>query len=119
MNCAQIRVFKEANQICLGGLLQSDDGRRLKADSGLKVLGDFADQALKWKLTDKQFGRLLVAADLAKRHGARAPTMGLLLDATGFGALPSSFIRELLARSLSPRRLTRNLLCACHDFICV
>ena len=47
MNSSQVGVLKERDKVSFGGFLQSTDGRRLEAQVGLEVLGDFADKSLK------------------------------------------------------------------------
>ena len=114
MDRAQVGVLEEADQVRLGGLLQGDDGRRLEAQVGLEVLGDLADQALEGQLADQQLSRLLVAADLAERHGARAVAVGLLDAAGGGGGLARSLGGELLAGCLASSGLASGLLGTSH-----
>ena len=64
----EVGVLEEADQVSLGGLLQGLYGRALEAQVRLEVLGDLAHQPLERQLADQQFGRLLVAADLAQCH---------------------------------------------------
>ena len=74
---AQVGVLEEMHQVGLGRLLQGQDGGALEAQVGLEVLGDLAHQALEGQLADEQLRGLLVLADLAQRHGARAVAVGL------------------------------------------
>ena len=111
---AQVGVLEEADQVCLGGLLQGNDSRRLEAQVGLEVLGDLSDQALEGQLADQQLGRLLVAADLAERNGARAVAVGLPGAAGGGGGLARRVYGELLAGRLSSGGLASGLLCTRH-----
>ena len=62
----------------LSSYLKCANGRRLKAQIGLEVLRDLADEALERQLADEQLGRLLVPADLTQRDGARAVAVRLL-----------------------------------------
>ena len=78
---AEVRVLKEADEVRLARLLQRGDGRRLEAQVGLEVLRDLAHEALERQLADQQLRRLLVAANLAQRHRARAEAVRLLLAA--------------------------------------
>lgn len=52
----EVRVFKEPNKIGFCCLLQREDGEGLKPKVCFVILGDFSDQALKWKLSDEQIG---------------------------------------------------------------
>lgn len=69
MDGSEISVFKEGNEVGLGGLLEGTDGRRLEAQVCLKVLGDFTNQALERQFADQELGRLLVTTDLTKGDG--------------------------------------------------
>ena len=75
---AQVGVLEQADQVSLGGLLKSHNGRRLEAEVGLEVLSDFTNQSLERKLSDQQFSRLLVTTDLPKSHSSGPITMRLL-----------------------------------------
>ena len=92
----KVRVLKERDEICLGSLLKSHDGRGLESevclkgsksapsssarrnDAHLEVLCNFTDEPLEGQLADKKLGRLLVTTDLAESDGTRAETMRLL-----------------------------------------
>jgi len=74
---AQVGVLEQANQVSLSGLLEGQDSRALEAEIGLEVLSDFSDQALEGQLADEQLRALLVATDLAERHGTRAVAVRL------------------------------------------
>lgn len=50
----QIGVFENGDKICFRSLLQRHQRSRLKARVSLDILGDFTDQALKWKLAQQQ-----------------------------------------------------------------
>jgi hypothetical protein len=67
---AQVGVLEEANQVSLAGLLEGHDGRRLKPQVGLEVLGDLTDQTLEWQLADQKLGRLLVTTDFTESDGS-------------------------------------------------
>ena len=61
----------------LSGLLKRQNCRALEAKICFEVLSDLANEALERQLADQKLGRFLVAADLAKRDGARAIAMRL------------------------------------------
>ena len=77
---AQVGVLEQADQVGLGGLLQRQQSHRLEAVVlvGLELLHDLAHEALERRLADEQLRALLVAADLAQRHGAWAVAVRLL-----------------------------------------
>ena len=83
---AEVNVLEEANEICLGRLLEGEDRCGLEAKVlqseisdrqcstpfyVFEVLGDLAHKALEGQLADEEVGGLAVAADLLERHGAR------------------------------------------------
>ena len=98
---AQVGVLEESDQVCLGGLLEGHDGRRLEAEIGLEVLGDLTDKSLEGQLADEQLSRLLVTTDLAKGNSTGSVSVGLLDSAGGWGRFTGGLGRQLLARSLS------------------
>ena len=67
---AEVGVLKEGSEVGLGGLLERHDGVGLEAEVRLEVLRHLTHQALEGQLADQQLRRLLVLADLAKRHSA-------------------------------------------------
>ena len=102
MDGAQVGVLEEADEVGLGGLLEGEDGGGLEAEVGLEVLGDLADEALEGELADEELGGLLVLADLTKRDGTGAVTVGLL-DAAGGGAdLRAALVASCLRGALPP-----------------
>lgn len=58
----------ERDKVSLGSLLEGHDGRRLEAEVGLEVLGDFTDQALEGELADEELGRLLCCKSAFAYH---------------------------------------------------
>ncbi|KAK7803281.1 hypothetical protein U0070_011462, partial [Myodes glareolus] len=115
VNGAQVGVLKQTHQVGLAGFLQRHDGRALEAQVGLEVLRDLAHQPLERQLADQQLGRLLVAPDLAQRHGAGPVAVGLLHAAGGRGALAGSLGGQLLARRLAAGGLASGLLGTSHS----
>merc|ERR1719342_1695757 len=61
----KIGVLKQTNKIGLTCFLKSHHSRTLESQIGLEILGDLSNEALEWKLTDQQFGGLLVTTDLS------------------------------------------------------
>ncbi len=66
MNGCQVGVLKEANQVSLSSLLQSEDCAGLETEVSLEVLGNLTNQALEGQLANEQLCGLLVLADLTK-----------------------------------------------------
>src|SRR5690554_177977 len=87
VNGSQVGVFKEGDEVSLGGLLEGTNGGRLEAKIGLEVLSNLTNKALERELTDQELSRLLVATDLTKSDGTGAVTMGLLDTSGGGGGL--------------------------------
>ena len=111
---AQVGVFKETDEVGLGGFLESKDGRALESEIGLEVLGDLTDETLERELADEQVGGLLVTTDLSESDSSRAVTVRLLDSTGGGGRLTSCLGGELLTRSLSSGGLTSGLLGTGH-----
>ena len=95
--------------------LEGADGRRLESKVRLEVLRDLADQPLEGQLPDQQFRRLLVSTNLTKSHGTRSVSMRLLDASRRRSRLACCLRRQLLARSLSSRRLAGCLLRSSHS----
>ena len=116
VNCAEVGVLKQANQVGLGGFLKGKDGGGLDPHvlaAAPKRLHDLPEQPLEGKLADEKIWGLLVLADLSQ--GNSAGTVSVLLGvAGGWGGLAGSLGHELLARSLASSRLASGLLGACH-----
>ena len=118
MDRAEVRVLEEADDVRLGRLLEREERGALEAY--VPVLRDLTDETLEGELADQELRRLLVAADLAERHRARAVAVRLLdisLDAAGRARLPRRLRGELLARGLAPGALARGLLRTSHFFV--
>lgn len=90
VNRAQVGILKQSHKVSLSGLLQSQDGSRLKAKIRLEVLGYLTDKALERCLADEEVGRLLVLSDFTESDGSGSITMGLLDTTSRGGRLASS-----------------------------
>ena len=70
MDGAQVGVLEQADEECLGGLLDGEDGGGLPskvfAVGGLEVRGDLAEEALEGALLDEEVDRLLELAAKVK-----------------------------------------------------
>ena len=116
MDCAEVGVLKQANQVGFGGFLKGKDGSGLDPQvlaAPPKRMHDLSDQPLEGKLANEKILGLLVLADLSQSHSA-GPVAVLLGVAGGWGRLAGGLGRKLLARSLAPSRLASGLLGACH-----
>ena len=87
VDCAQVGVLKETNQV---GLLEGHDGGALEPEVSLEILGNLTDQALDGQLADEELSRLLVAPDLTEGDCAWPVPVGLLDSAIGRGRLAGS-----------------------------
>ena len=65
---------------------------RLESEVGLEILSDFTDKALEWKLSDQEFGTLLVSSDFSQGDGSWLVSVGLLDTSCGWGRLASGFL---------------------------
>lgn len=110
LDCSQVGVFEQGDEVSLGGFLQGHNGRRLESQVGLEVLGDFSNQSLEGELSDQELGRLLVLSDFSESDGTGPVSVGLL-DTTGggLGGLSGGLGGELLSGSLTTSRLSCGL----------
>ena len=110
----EVGVLEEADQVGLGGFLESDDGGSLESEVVLEILGDLSDEPLERQLPDEKVGGLLVPPDLSESNGSRSvPTR--LLDSSGSrGALTGSLGGELLSRGFTSSGFTGGLLGSGH-----
>lgn len=115
---AQVGVFKETDQVCFAGFLESHDGRALETQVGLEILGDFTDQTLEGQFADQQLGALLVTTDFTESDGSRAVTMRFLYSSGGWRALTGGFGCQLLPRGLATGRFAGCLLGTGHSGVC-
>jgi hypothetical protein len=110
---AHVGVFHQANEISLGSLLKSENGRALKAKILADAGGNFAHKALEGQFSDQQISALLVSPDVAEGHRARAVSMRPFSGSRNSGA--GGLFDQLSSRRLpSSRRLSRGLFCASH-----
>ena len=78
MNCTEIGIFEETNEVSFRSLLESHNCRTLESQVGLEILSDFTYQPLEGKLSDEQFDRLLVSSDLTESDSSWPVSVGLL-----------------------------------------
>ncbi len=112
MHGAQIGVFEQSHQECLGCLLKGVDGCRLEAQVVTIFVGDFPDQPLERQLSNEKLGRLLVAPDLSQGHGSWAPAARFLdarLQSTLFGGYHGFAAAKLELEFATTGRLARGL----------
>jgi hypothetical protein len=107
-------VVLRANEVGLGGFLESQDGGGLETKIVLEVLRNLTHKALEGSLADEELGTLLVLADFAKSDGSGTVAVGLLDSSSGWGRLASGLGGELLTRSLSSGGLAGGLLGTGH-----
>ena len=102
VDCAQVGVLEEADEVGLRSLLEREHGRALEAEVGLEVLRDLANQALERELADQELGRLLVPADLAEGDRARAVSVGLFTPPVAGADLRAALVASCLRGALPP-----------------
>ena len=82
VECAEVGIFEEADEVGLGSFLEGENRRALEpkwfSDQGLEVLGDLTDEALERELADEELGGLLVPADVAEGNSTGAVAMRFL-----------------------------------------
>ena len=99
MDRGKVGVFKEGDEVSLGGLLESHDGRGLETQVGFEILGNLADETLEGELPDQEFGGLLVATDLSQSDGTGAEPMRLLNTTSDLWAMLEGKRRENKGRN--------------------
>ena len=62
MDRAKVGVLEERDEVSLGSLLESENGRGLEAEVGLEVLGDLTDETLEGELADQELSRPVMLA---------------------------------------------------------
>jgi hypothetical protein len=72
------RVLEERDEVGLGGLLESTNGRRLESQVGLEVLGNLTNQSLEGQLSNQELSRLLVSSNFSESDGSRLVSVRLL-----------------------------------------
>ena len=113
---AKVGVLKETDEVSLRRLLEGHDGRALKPEVSLEILGNLTDKTLEWQLADEKLGRFLVSPDLTESNGAWPVTMGLLDTPCGRGRLAGSLSCQLLPWGFATGRFTGSLLGTSHAF---
>jgi hypothetical protein len=51
VNCAQVGIFEQSNQVGFSSFLEGQYGGGLESQVSLEFLGDFSDQSLEWELS--------------------------------------------------------------------
>ena len=72
VDCAQVCVLEEGDEVCFCGLVEGEEGGGLEAKvvaaGGFEMGGDLADEALEGDLADQELGGLLEAAAQKAEH---------------------------------------------------
>jgi hypothetical protein len=105
VDCAQVGVLEQTDEVCLSGLLEGKHGRALESEISLELLGNLSHQALEGQLADEQLSGLLVSANFSQSHGTWAVSVRLLHSASGRRRLARSLGGELL--SWGPANINR------------
>lgn len=94
VDCTQVRILEEMDDVCLACFLQRHQGLRGEPHIRHVVLCDFSTEALKRQLATQQLGGLLVPPDLTQSDGARTVPVCLLHTPRRGGAGASSLRGE-------------------------
>lgn len=98
---AEVGVLEEGDQVCLGSLLEGQDGGGLESEFLLPLVGDFPDHSLEGQLADEEVSGLLVLPDFPEGHCSGFEPVGLLDSGGHWGGLPG----DLLGHQLLPWHL--------------
>ena len=97
MNCAEVGVFEETDQVGLGGFLEGEDSGALESEVVLVLSGNFTNESLEWELADEELGTLLESSDFTEGNGTWSESMGFLDTTGGGGLLSSSLVGDVLS----------------------
>merc|ERR1739845_188233 len=84
MDCAQVCIFHQPNQIRLGSFLKSHNSTRLETQIRLEILSYFTNQTLEGQFAQQQLRRLLVTSDFTEGHSSRPISVWLLHYTSGW-----------------------------------
>jgi hypothetical protein len=107
VDSAEVGVLEESNEVCLSGLLESENCRALEAEVSLELLSNLANQALEWELANEELSGFLVSPDFSEGDSAWAISVGLLYASSGWGILAGCLGGELLTRGPKEKREER------------
>ena len=110
VNGTQVGIFKQSDEVGLGGFLQGQDGRSLESQITLEILSNFTNQALKGQFSDQQIRRFLVTTNFPQSDSSWSVTMGLLDTSSGRGRFSGGLGGQLFTRGLASCRFTCCLL---------
>jgi len=114
VDCAQVSIFKESDEVSLRSFLEGHDGGRLESEIGLEVLSNFSDESLEGQLSDEKLGGFLVSSDLSESDGAWSVSVWLLDASGGWCRFSGGLGRKLLSWGLASGRLSSGLFCSSH-----
>ena len=111
---AQVGVLEKTDEVCLGCLLESENGGSLESQVRLEVLGDLSYESLEGKLSDEKVRGFLVSTDLTKSDGSGSVSVRLLHTSGGGGRFTRSLGGELFTGSFSSGGFSCGLFGTCH-----
>ena len=114
MDGAQVGVLEKTDEVCLGCLLESENGGSLESQVRLEVLGDLSYESLEGKLSDEKVRGFLVSTDLTKSDSSGSVSVRLLHTSAGRSRLAGSLGGELLPGGLASGGLPGGLLGTGH-----
>ena len=116
MDSAKVGVLEKSDEVGFGGFLKGGDGAGLEPEVTTESGGDFSDEALEWKLPDKEISALLVLPDFTESDSTWAESVLLLgtLGVNDWGRLAGSLGTEGLPWGLTTGRLSSGLLGTSH-----
>ena len=71
MNCAEIGIFKQSDEVGFSNFLQSLDGAALESEICFEILSSFSYQSLEWNLPDQKLRALPPSLDLNGEASSR------------------------------------------------
>ena len=110
---AEVGVLEKSNHVGLSSLLKGKDGGGLESEVSLEVRGDFSNESLERKLSDKEFSGFLILSDHSEGDGSWSESVSFLHS----GDLSVSLLGGLgnhLSWGLGSGVLSSGLLSSCH-----
>jgi hypothetical protein len=78
VDCAEVGVFEESNEVGLGGFLESEDCGGLESEVILELRGNLSDESLERKLSDEELSALLESSDFSEGNCSWSESVWLL-----------------------------------------
>ena len=110
---AEVGVLEKSNHVGLSSLLKGKDGGGLESEVSLEVRGDFSNESLERKLSDKELSGFLILSDHSEGDGSWSESVSFLHSGDLSVSL-SGGLGNHLSWGLGSGVLSSGLLSSCH-----